>query len=88
MDIPVQSFKVIVMTNCMTFQKKILAVPIMLIVLSNSGCVAELNSQELNYEASSNNIIIISSMEDLQKVMDSDTSSGFSQNLVYYLVLH
>ena len=66
----------------MILQKKIFAFTVMLIVLSNSGCVAELNSQDLNQEASSNEIKIISNIGDLQKVMESDTSGSFNQNLI------
>ena len=66
----------------MIFQKKIFAFAVMLVVLSNSGCVAELNSQDLNQEASSNEIKIISNIGDLQKVMESDTSGSFNQNLI------
>ena len=66
----------------MILQKKIFAFTVMLIVLSNSGCVAELNSQDLNPEASSNEIKIISNIGDLQKVIESDTSGSFNQDLV------
>lgn len=75
------------MTNCMNFQKKIFVFAVMFIILSNSGCIAELNSQELNHEASSNDIIIISNIDDLKKVMESDTSENFDLNIVYLLDL-
>ena len=57
----------------------------MLIVLSNSGCIAELNSQDLNQEKSSNEIKIISNIGDLQTVIESDTSGGFNQSLIHLL---
>ena len=69
----------------MIFQKKIFAFAVMLVVLSNSGCVAELNSQDLNQEASSNEIKIISNIGDLQKIIESDSSGSFNQNLINLL---
>lgn len=66
----------------MIFQKKIFAFAVMLIVLSNSGCVAELNLQDLNQEATFNEITIISNIGDLQKVIESDTSGRFNQNII------
>lgn len=66
------------MIDLINFQKKIFAFAVMLIVISSSGCVAELNSQNLNHGVSSDDIKIISSIDDLQKVIESDASGSFN----------
>lgn len=69
----------------MSFQKKILVFVVIFTILSNSGCVAELNSQKTNHEDSSENIVIISNIDDLKTIVNSDAIEGFDQNLVYLL---
>ncbi|MFY1110452.1 MAG: hypothetical protein AB3K77_02000 [Methanosarcinaceae archaeon] len=73
------------MINYLTFQNKLVQIVVVFLIISNSGCLAGLSSQEMNQEVPSNNIIIISNISDLKIIIESDTSGSFNQNLINLL---
>lgn len=64
---------------------KIIVFLVIFLVISNSGCLAELTSQEMNRNSSSNDIVIISNISDLRIVVESDSSGTFNQELINLL---
>ncbi|QLC49941.1 hypothetical protein HWN40_06620 [Methanolobus zinderi] len=73
------------MEKCSNFQNNIIVFSVILLILSNSGCLAELNSQEMNRNDPSSDIVIISSISDLRTVIESDSSGTFNQELINLL---
>lgn len=73
------------MFKLMYYQKKIIVFSVIFLVISNSGCLAELTSQEINQDRLSNDITIISNISDLRFVIDSDSSETFNKELIYLL---
>jgi hypothetical protein len=69
-------------SNCLN---KIIVFLVVFLVLTNSGCLAGLSSQEMNRNSSSNDIVIISNISDLRIVVESDPSGTFNQDLTYLL---
>ncbi len=73
------------MFSLMFYQKKIIVFSVIFLILSNSGCLAELTSQEMNQDRYSNDIVIISNISDLKIVIESDPSGSFNQELISLL---
>lgn len=50
--------------------------------MSHSGCVSTINEEEINYQVDSANVLIITNVDELKMVVDSDKNIDFNPELI------